>query len=139
MFRQNADEKSDKRVRDAIQLHEDLLQNDYFSGTVSNLKMLQLLYTYKTSFSFCLGTECGWADYMVWPFLERLEAMELLSGGRFSVRKDKHVKLTAYFDRMKKRPEVKIFYHTPERHMEYFLSSRNGSPNFDVGLPKSVI
>lgn len=71
---------------------------------------------------------------MVWPFLERLEAVAIMSNGKVAVTKDKYPKLSAYMDRMKSRPEVKAIYRTPEEHSAFFSSVRNGSPNYDIGL-----
>jgi glutathione S-transferase len=110
-YRNMTDDAAAKNVHDGIQLHEDLLKSNYFAGN-----------------------ECGWVDYMVWPFLERLEAVAAMSNGKVAVTKDKFPKLSAYIDRMKGRPEVKAIYRTPEEHSTFFRSAVGGTANYFVVL-----
>jgi len=111
LYRNLNDETCIKNVHEAIQLHEDLLQNNYFAGN-----------------------ECGFVDYMVWPFLERLEPVAVMTQGKVVVSKEKYPKLAAYMERMKSRSEVKLFYRTPEEHMAFLMSVKDKSPNYDYGL-----
>jgi len=99
LYKNPTDETCVKNVLDAIQLHEDLLENNYFAGN-----------------------ECGFVDYMVWPFLERLGAVALLTQGKITVGKENYPKLAAYIERMKARPEVKVVSHTPEDHLAFIKS-----------------
>lgn len=72
---------------------------------------------------------------MIWPFVERLEAVALMTNGQVGVTKEKYPKLTAYMERMKQRPEVKAIYRTPEEHTAFFKSAfADGVPNYDIGL-----
>lgn len=57
---------------------------------------------------------------MVWPFLERLEAVGILSNGKLTVTKQNYPKLVSYIERMKLRPEIKAVYCTTEEHVTYF-------------------
>jgi len=111
LYRNPQDETCQKNVHEAIQLHEELLKDNYFAGN-----------------------DCGWVDYMVWPYLERLGAIAIMSNGKVAVTKEKYPKLLAYIERMTKRPEVKAIYRTPEEHAAFFRSAVPGPANYDVGL-----
>jgi len=111
LYRNLNDETCIKNAHEAIQLHEDLLQNNYFSGN-----------------------ECGFVDYMVWPFVERLEAVAVMTQGKVVVSKDRYPKMTAYVQRMMTRPEVKLAYRTPEEHMMFLRSMKDKTPNYDLDL-----
>jgi len=111
LYRNPQDETCQKNAHDGIELHEQLLKDTYFAGN-----------------------ECGWVDYMVWPFLERLEATALMTNGKVAVTKEKYPKLAAYFERMKQRPEVKAIYRTPEDHIAFFKTAVSGAANYDYGL-----
>jgi glutathione S-transferase len=112
LYRNSQDETCRKNVHEGIQLHEDALKDNYFAGK-----------------------ECGWIDYMIWPFIERLEAVALMTNGQVGVTKEKYPKLAAYMERMKQRPEVKAIYRTPEEHASFFKSAfTDGVPNYDIGL-----
>jgi len=81
--------------------------------------------------NFIKGDTPGFADYMTWPHIERCLVLPLIKVGDKLFAK--FPKLTAYVEKMKARPEVKINYRSPEEHLKFMKSSVGGTPDYDMG------
>uniref|UniRef100_A0A1B6KGV6 Glutathione transferase n=1 Tax=Graphocephala atropunctata TaxID=36148 RepID=A0A1B6KGV6_9HEMI len=65
------------------------------------------------------GQEPGMLDYMIWPWFERLAALELIYGEQFCLSQDKLKSLTTWTNAMKEDKAVKEYYLQPEVHAKY--------------------
>ncbi|GAV03484.1 hypothetical protein RvY_13901 [Ramazzottius varieornatus] len=98
-----------KTVEGGLDKVEELLQTDYWSGG-----------------------ECGFVDLMVWPWFERLPAIQRIAAIRFSP--EHHPKILAWMDRMLTIPAVKMTAYDTEERLAFLESRKAGAINFDVGL-----
>jgi len=80
------------------------------------------------------GKEPGWVDYMIWPWMERMSAIAILSEGKLAVNNGKCPKLAQYYSHMVNRPEVRKVMQSGEMHYEFFKDYVKGNPPFDLGL-----
>jgi len=103
------DQTAAGKLTDAIDLYEKLLQQSYFAGE-----------------------QVGYVDYMAWPWVERLSAVEVVSGGELGVTPSKHPKLAAYIERMKAIPEIKTFLLDGHTHTKFIQSRLDGKVNYDI-------
>ncbi|VDP01886.1 unnamed protein product [Soboliphyme baturini] len=76
----------------------------------------------------------GWADYMVWPWVERMEAVASLSHGRIEITREDYPKLHQYVFRMQSTPEVKALAISGDLHAQFIEGFVKGSPPFDLLL-----
>jgi len=97
-------EEAIKTVEDNLQLAQDLLKGEYYGGSAPS-----------------------WADYMQWPWFERLGATVKLTG----INMAKFPKLCAYIEKMKVRPEIQRVIKSTESHVQFFESAMGGAPNYD--------
>jgi len=107
-YRNQQDPAAIKKVEDAFQLYESLLQKDYFGGD-----------------------QPGYADFMSWPWVERLNAVELMTDGRVAVTSQKYPKFAAYIERMKSLPEIKAFYLDGATHLKFLKGVVSGNVTYD--------
>jgi len=108
-YRNPKDPKVLAAIDEALGYYESLLQKDNF---------------------FC-GKEPGWADYMAWPWVERLNAANAMFEG--AVKLDKFPKLVAYIERMKARPEIQRVIKSDKAHAEFLSGAfATGKPNYDI-------
>jgi len=107
-YRSRQDPNTIKNIENAFQLYESLLQQNYFGGN-----------------------EPGYADFMAWPWVERVSALEILSEGRVAVTKDKYPKFAAYIERMKHIPEIQTFFLDGPTHAKFIESFVAGKADYD--------
>jgi len=107
-FAKRDDPKAIEAIVDAIKFYEELLHDDYFGGKSPS-----------------------WADYMAWPWVERLGGLNVVLGNKLPFAE--HPKLVTYIARMKARPEIQRVLKSDEAHAEFFRSVIvDGKPNYDV-------
>jgi len=107
-YRNRQDPTIIKNLENAFQLYESLLQHDYFSGD-----------------------QPGYADFMSWPWVERLSAIEILSNNQLSVNPEKYPKFVAYIKRMENLPEIKTFLLSGEIHAKFINNVAKGDPDYN--------
>lgn len=81
------------------------------------------------------GDKPAFADYMIWPWLERLEVIELAKSIKFE--REKYPNVWGYIGRMKEVPAVKKTIISPEKHFQFYssyLSSGGKDVNYDILL-----
>lgn len=114
-------------MEEAFKLYESLLEHDYFAGEFfRNLSRRS-----RPLLVILLGKEPGYADFMSWPWVERLGAVEILSEGRIAVTKDKYPKFAAYIERMKNIPEIKTFLLDGQTHFKFINGFITGKTSYD--------
>lgn len=69
---------------------------------------------------------------MIWPWLERLEALEKLRNIQLEL--EKHPNLSGYIARMKQDPAVKESLISSDDHVEFYKSYISGEPNYDAHI-----
>jgi glutathione S-transferase len=81
---------------------------------------------------FLGGQRPSYADYMIWPWIERFEYLKQFR----SVQIDPKIagKLQAYVDKMMELPAVKKTYQSPVVHKKFYDGYLSGKPNYDVHL-----
>jgi len=108
-YRNQKDQTQIKNVENAFQLYEKLLEKDYFAGD-----------------------QPGYADFMAWPWVERLTAVEILSNGTLKVDQKKYPKFAAYIERMQALPEIQAFILDGPTHLKFLEDAFNkGAPDYD--------
>jgi len=107
-YRNRQDPTVIKKLEDAFHLYESLLQHDYFAGS-----------------------QPGYADFMSWPWVERLSAIEILSNNQITLSKEKYPKFLAYIERMKNIPEIKTFLLDGKTHAKFIENVVKGAPDYD--------
>jgi len=108
-LRNREDEAARKKVFDGIELYESLLQQPFFAGE-----------------------QARYADYMIWPWVERLSSAEILSNKLFAVTPEKYPKFAAYIERMKALPEIQGFFLDGKTHAKFVESRQDGKANYDI-------
>jgi len=85
------------------------------------------------------GTEPGFADFMLWPWFERLEPMIKIIGENspstdVAITHARYPHLATYIERMAAREELREVIRSPEQHMGFIRSAIAGNPNYDFGI-----
>jgi glutathione S-transferase len=107
-YRNRQDPTVHKNLENAFQLYESLLQHNYFGGD-----------------------QPGYADFMSWPWVERLSAIGILSDNQLSISPEKYPKFVAYIERMKNLPEIKAFILDGSTHAKFIDSVLKGDTDYD--------
>jgi len=108
-YRNPQDPAAIEKLETAYKLFEQLLHHDFFAGN-----------------------QVGYVDYMIWPWIERLAAIDILSKGQLAVTHEKYPKFAAYIDRMKTVPEIQAFLLDGPTHVKFLQSRMEGKPNYDI-------
>ncbi|XP_060880585.1 pyrimidodiazepine synthase-like isoform X1 [Metopolophium dirhodum] len=79
------------------------------------------------------GNKPNMVDYMIWPWFERLDAINPYSNGTFVIPfEDKFPRLTQWKSLMIADKAVAPYYITPEKHAEHFTKKKAGLPAYDI-------
>lgn len=78
------------------------------------------------------GDKPGMADYMIWPWIERLEMVRIIAGDQFKVTRDKFLRLTEWSKAMLEDEAVKSHYLEPEVHAKFLRGRRAGLADYDI-------
>ncbi|XP_047517316.1 pyrimidodiazepine synthase-like [Pieris napi] len=81
--------------------------------------------------TFLDGTEPGYADYMIWPWFERVPvAIEFDS--RIAIDDKKYPSLVQYIRNMQKDPVVKEYIISNDIYKKFFESYKTGAPDYEL-------
>ena len=72
-------------------------------------------------------------DYHMWPWFERLPALQELTG-EVMVDPKLFPKLQRWMEAMLKAPAVRESWLPASLHMQFMMSFATGTPNYDAGL-----
>nr|UOU03284.1 glutathione S-transferase omega 1 [Brachionus rubens] len=78
------------------------------------------------------GDKPAFVDYMVWPWIERLEYLQ--KAKNLDLNSTRFPKLTAYIERMKTQPAVKETILPVETLEKFFKSYGSDEPDYDCGI-----
>lgn len=73
----------------------------------------------------------GYADYLIWPWFERLPVLIKFSKGALEIPKDKFERLLTYIENMKKDPAVSQYLLDESTHVKFINNYISGSPQYD--------
>jgi len=84
--------------------------------------------------NFLFGNEPSAADYLVWPFIERLPAGQLLSDKlQEAITSEKFPAFYAWINRMSADEAVKATGRTAQQHADYMKKMKQGGdPVYDL-------
>lgn len=74
----------------------------------------------------------GMLDYMIWPFVERLELMQHLDGDKFFLTAERYPLLVQYFADMLQDEAVKRTFLSGEIHHKFMLGHSQGKPEYEL-------
>uniref|UniRef100_A0A1B6EAL0 Glutathione transferase n=2 Tax=Clastoptera arizonana TaxID=38151 RepID=A0A1B6EAL0_9HEMI len=83
------------------------------------------------------GDQIGMADYMIWPWCERLEMINVLSSDQFQFKfpKERFMRLVEWSKAMIEDEAVKSIYLEPHIHAKYLSQKRAGVLDYDNVIP----
>jgi len=86
---------------------------------------------------FC-GSKAGMTDLMVWPWMERLEGMLTLAPSNERKIPSELTNLKAWIAAMREEDCVKQYGLSGTQHAQFYASSKNGEPTYDMLLTKGA-
>ena len=106
---------------------------ELFKQFQESLKFLEMELNHRKGNSyFANGNEPGMLDYMIWPWIERLEVFpKLYPELPEIVPKDQFPKLNIWIQAMLKDPAVKDYFLDAQIHFNYCSSSKEGQNDYD--------
>ncbi|KAL4711983.1 hypothetical protein ACJJTC_003650 [Scirpophaga incertulas] len=107
-------------------LQSDMVEN-FHKGLEGLQKELEVRGT-----KFLHGSDAGWVDLTIWPFLERFLCLPLIGKTEFAMDSSKYGLLLAYIEAMKTVPAVKSYYLAAETHAKFTESHAKGDPNYNM-------
>ena len=75
----------------------------------------------------------GWLDIMIWPWMERVDAFELVfqeKGCLFP--RERFPQITTWMDRMKNTKAVSDYLLPVDTHAEFIKSMQSGDPKYNL-------
>jgi len=110
------DPESVKKLAEAMKFIDEQLKTTYFSGN-----------------------EPGFADYMMWPWFERLEPLiKLIQASTptadVAITIDRYPRLAKFIQSMSSNESLREVIRPVEQHMGFMKSVAAGSPNYDFGI-----
>ncbi|EFP08384.1 CRE-GSTO-3 protein [Caenorhabditis remanei] len=123
---QQAQRQNDMNVHSALRNAENLLRDSFYGGENAPKVRRTLFFS---------GRQPGYADYLTWPFLERLQLLTMSQNSQFRYFPGLHYpKIGAYIARMQNQPEIKFSSRPLTHHKAYLDSFAMGMPNYDFGI-----
>lgn len=98
-----------------------------------NIRVTLSFFLMKTiiCFSFPTGSQVGFADYYVFPLLDRLEACYLQLGLPFPSESDQP-RLVAWLKAMRTLPAVQAYSIKTDRYFRFAESNKADSPDYNI-------
>ncbi|XP_071447002.1 pyrimidodiazepine synthase-like [Hetaerina americana] len=78
------------------------------------------------------GDKPGMLDYMIWPWCERADLLNILGGDQFKLPKERLMRLMEWRNAMKEDEGVRVSYLDPEVHAKFLKSKMAGTPDYDL-------
>lgn len=88
----------------------------------------------KREIKFFGGENPGMVDYMIWPWMERLPTLPILSHEKFKVEMENFPNLAKWISDMKEDSAVKESHISPENHARFITGFLSGNPEYDMEM-----
>lgn len=105
--------------------------NDSFDPILTGLDLFEKELTLRAT-QFFGGDVPGMLDYMIWPWIERIDSYKIVAPEKFVIPKDRYKKLSEWKKAMKEDEAVKVTYIEPEFHAQFVNSFKAGNANYDI-------
>ncbi|KHN72333.1 Glutathione transferase omega-1 [Toxocara canis] len=143
VFRATPEDRQAKeeRLHTELAKAESLLEKEYFGGDHAGFAdyMIYPFYERLALFAGQSGDHAGFADYMIYPFYERLALFAGQSGAQSLHKEDfpgrqQYHRLTKWFRNMQSLPEITAAQQPPEMLTQYLHGYIKGIADYDLGL-----
>lgn len=105
--------------------------DDSFDPILTGLDLFEKELTLRAT-QFFGGDVPGMLDYMIWPWIERIDSYKIVAPEKFVIPKDRYKKLSEWKKAMKEDEAVKVTYIEPEFHAQFVNSFKAGNANYDI-------